>query len=156
MGRQVFDKDIRDMMHINNEADREAIRKAIMGNAIAVEYNPNISLDCWEWNVTQKITIGGRDYLPQQLSYEVFKGTRPVGKRIKHLCNNPRCIRPEHMSISWGGADQETVAQVVDAECERLMSRLERRCRIPRDTIAPLVRVFSKKLTQRMGIQPEE
>ena len=156
MGKQVFDKETRIALDITNEDDREAIRKTLQANVFAVDYNHRMPEPCWEWSVTQKVTIGHRDYLPHQLSYEVFKGTRPEGKNIKRVCGNPKCIRPEHLIVTWGSADQETVAQVVEAECERLMYRLERRCRIPRDTIAPLVRVFSKKLTQRMGIPPEE
>lgn len=56
-----------------------------------------------------KLTWGGRYQFAHRLSWEDANGrTVPVGLVVKHACDNPRCINPEHLSI---GTQAENVAE---------------------------------------------
>ncbi len=73
---------------------------------------------CWEWKGSIKkcgyasdISIDGsrgrkgEGYLPHRLMYHWFKHDIPVGMTIDHLCNNPKCVNPDHMEISTHSAN---------------------------------------------------
>lgn len=46
------------------------------------------------------VKVGGRSgkaLYCHRISYEHFKGPIPSHLEILHLCNNPRCVNPEHL-----------------------------------------------------------
>lgn len=54
---------------------------------------------CWEWQ--KKIDRYGYGVRHSQGAhrwyYTKYKGEIPDGLQIDHLCNNPRCVNPEHL-----------------------------------------------------------
>jgi hypothetical protein len=63
---------------------------------------------CWEWmgwtigkrgkrDAYGAITRQGRRILAHRQSYEWMIGPIPDGLEIDHLCNNPMCVRPDHL-----------------------------------------------------------
>lgn len=52
------------------------------------------------WNI-DKVNVAGygwiKDDFAHRMSYKCFKGVIPKGKLILHICNNKRCINPEHL-----------------------------------------------------------
>lgn len=63
------------------------------------------TVDCWNW--TGAVTPGGygnmlgdipgsRLYV-HRLAHQAFVGLIPVGYEIDHLCQNARCVRPDHL-----------------------------------------------------------
>lgn len=43
------------------------------------------------------IRFGGKTRLAHRVSYGIHKGPIPSGMVIMHTCDNPRCVRPEHL-----------------------------------------------------------
>ena len=60
---------------------------------------------CWLWRGCMhskygKASINGESYLAHRLAYEAFTGKKiPEGMTIDHLCQNQRCVNPEHMEV---------------------------------------------------------
>ena len=43
-----------------------------------------------------------KTYAAHRLAYTLTKGEIPKGLQIDHLCANPTCIRPSHLSLCTG------------------------------------------------------
>lgn len=61
--------------------------------------------DCWEWTGTRAISgygvawrDGTRPYA-HRLSWEIHNGPIPAGMYVLHHCDNPPCIRPDHLFL---------------------------------------------------------
>jgi len=61
------------------------------------------SPDCWLWMGAVRsggygtLTIGARDVAAHRFSWDIHFGPIPPGAMICHHCDNPRCIRPDHL-----------------------------------------------------------
>ena len=57
--------------------------------------------DCWLWtgsgNRYGKFTIRGQTHLAHRFAYEDMVGDIPEGLTIDHLCQNKKCVNPEHL-----------------------------------------------------------
>ena len=68
---------------------------------------------CWEW-VGYFGTGGygmmgkdGKNVRVHRVSYEAYKGIIPKGMVVRHSCDNPACINPDHLTL---GTQKDNVA----------------------------------------------
>lgn len=68
----------------------------------------DMSGDCWEWRAARdtdgygRFRIGGRgtsNRKAHRIAYERTYGEIPPGLLIRHTCDNPGCVRPEHLIL---------------------------------------------------------
>lgn len=57
---------------------------------------------CWRWLGSRhtgygKLKVRGRRYFAHRLSYELHYGAIPDGMLIRHTCDNPICVNPDHL-----------------------------------------------------------
>lgn len=73
------------------------------------EIKPN---GCWEWKLARNpagygnTTCGDLRGPAHKFSYAAFVGVVPAGMVVRHKCDNPPCINPEHLEVGtqWENA----------------------------------------------------
>jgi len=69
-------------------------------------YKINEVTGCWEWTSYGRsnygfitIVLNGKPKSLQahRISYELFVGPIPEGLLVRHTCDNPPCVNPEHL-----------------------------------------------------------
>lgn len=59
--------------------------------------------ECWEWQSTinnrgyGKFWLNGRTDLAHRVSHRISNGPIPDGHQIRHRCDNPPCVNPNHL-----------------------------------------------------------
>lgn len=60
---------------------------------------------CWLWTASQgkggygKADVAGKTTKAHRLSWRIHNGAIPAGKDVLHTCDNPPCVRPDHLYL---------------------------------------------------------
>ena len=60
---------------------------------------------CQEWDGARssagygQIRFGGKVVFTHRLAWALHNGADPTGKVVRHKCDNPPCLNPEHLEI---------------------------------------------------------
>lgn len=70
------------------------------------KYVPDASEhSCWEWQSTishrgyGKFWLNGRTDLAHRASYKMHRGPIASGLMVRHVCDNPPCVNPNHLIL---------------------------------------------------------
>ena len=68
---------------------------------------------CWEWvgyfgsGGYGMMSRNGKNQRAHRISYEAYKGAIPKGMVVRHTCDNPACVNPDHLIL---GSQKDNVA----------------------------------------------
>lgn len=75
----------------------------------------NVTTGCWEWQgfkikgygqVTRRYNGFCYVYKAHRYSYSLYKGQIADGLLVLHTCDNPKCVRPDHLFL---GTQQDNI-----------------------------------------------
>lgn len=67
---------------------------------------------CWEWTKDRwhgygRFQNGGEKFSAHRFAWEITYGPVPEGLFVCHKCDNPPCIRPDHLFLGTNGDNQD-------------------------------------------------
>ena len=94
--------------------------------------------ECWVWTLAVdrdgygKVQVKGRTLRPHRVVYETLVGPIPEGLVVCHRCDNPRCVRPDHLFLGTQAeniADRDAKGHTARGLRSGPHTRPDRRCR---------------------------
>lgn len=61
--------------------------------------------ECWEWQGARQkyghglMSVKGKHQKAHRISFEIHNGPIPAGMVVRHKCDNPPCVNPDHLEL---------------------------------------------------------
>lgn len=124
---------------------------------------------CWEWsgykdsNGYGRLNIEGKPVLAHRLSWEIHRGPLSSEDHVCHRCDNPSCVRPEHLFLGNQAANMADkmakkrhrygVSRGENHGCSKLTAEQVLEIRAAEGTVSAIARRFQMSRTQVRDIR---
>lgn len=97
---------------------------------------------CWEWRgakqpngygISRRFTT--RTRLAHRLAYETWVGPIPRGLIVRHKCDNPPCINPDHLET---GTRAENTGDMIERGRDRLVGERNHQAKLTLQEVADI------------------
>lgn len=81
--------------------------RASTGGLLAGRFWPRVAFGdgCWNWTGKRNgggygvVNVEGKTPLAHRVAWSLVNGPVPEGQRVLHRCDNPSCVRPDHLFL---------------------------------------------------------
>lgn len=101
--------------------------------------------DCWIWTKTRTKAGYGvyRARYAHRLSYEKHHGPIPDGLHVCHTCDNPACVRPDHLFLGTAKDNRDDMVQ--KGRAPNLKGENHGKAKLTEDNVREIRRLYGRK-----------
>jgi DNA-binding CsgD family transcriptional regulator len=116
---------------------------------------------CWVWTGHSHhgygtISWNNRAFQTHRVSYELFVGPIPDGLQVLHRCDNPPCLRPDHLFL---GTQAENIADMI-AKGRGIIGKQNGHAKLTESSVRSIRELYAgggntqKELAREFGVHP--
>ena len=120
-----------------------------------IEQNTDCDPDtgCWVWRRPKfTVVVNGKIRQPSNLAYAAYIGKREEYETIRHTCDNPLCVNPEHLYTESDMSEHLKHPRYDRADthlAEQLLRTMQKRYGLPAKVTTPMLREIMKLNAER-------